>query len=138
MVEFVRTALLALAAYAVFGSLFAVGFHLRGLHVLDPGSHGAGLGFRLIITPGLIALWPLLAVRWWRANHGGAVLGAPEAPGAPRRLRSIHALVWKALAVLLPVVVAATLWWRPKEDQSSPIPAQAPARRIRPVTPPAP
>ena len=122
MVEFVRTALLVLAVYSALGLLFTVVFHLRGLHPLDAGSHGTGIGFRLLITPGVIALWPLLALRWWRTIKGGSFLGGQDAPVSARRLRTTHALAWKALAVLVPVIVAAALWWRPKEAPASSFP----------------
>jgi hypothetical protein len=35
-----------------------------GLTRIDHGAKGAGLGFRLLILPGLIALWPLMLIRW--------------------------------------------------------------------------
>jgi uncharacterized membrane protein YhaH (DUF805 family) len=113
MIESVRTSLQALAAYGALGLLFAVAFHLRGLTALDLGSQGAGIGFRLLITPGVVALWPLLALRWRRTRHVGTVLGGQDAPVSPRRLRAAHAFSWQALAVLSPLTVAAILWWRP-------------------------
>jgi len=125
MVEFVRTSLLALAAYGVLGLFFAFVFHLRGLHTLDTGSRGTGLGFRLLITPGIVALWPLLAWRWRAARRGGSFLGGTDSPVSARQLRATHALAWKALALTAPVMVAAALWWRPKEAPSSRIPTSS-------------
>jgi hypothetical protein len=63
-------AVLALAAlHAAFGVLFAIAFHLRGLARLDEAAARGSLAFRVLVTPGVIALWPLLARRWWRAER---------------------------------------------------------------------
>lgn len=136
MTEFVRACLLVLAAYGALGLLFAPAFHWRGLAALDSGAHGAGPGFRLLITPGVIALWPLLAVLWARARRGGSSSDGQEAPVSPRRLRATHALAWKALAVLVPVMVGAALWWRPAEAQSSKLKIQILERRTPPIAKP--
>lgn len=119
MTEFVRTALLLLAAYLVAGGLFALVFHLRGLRAIDAAARGAGFTFRLLITPGVIALWPLVAARWLRAIQGGVIPGGQEGQVSPRRLRATHAFAWKALAVLVPLAVAAALWNRPLENRPS-------------------
>lgn len=60
-----------LAAWACAGLLFAMAFVTSGIHRVDPNTRGAGWGFRLIITPGVIALWPLLLRRWLRAGGPG-------------------------------------------------------------------
>ncbi|RIK93471.1 MAG: hypothetical protein DCC71_23995 [Proteobacteria bacterium] len=61
-----------LALHAAAGALFAVAFHWRGLARLDAAAAEGSVGFRLLVTPGVIALWPLLARRWWAAARGGA------------------------------------------------------------------
>jgi hypothetical protein len=62
-------ALLALlACHAALGALFAAAFHLRGIARVDPAAAGGSTGFRVLVTPGLIAFWPLLARRWWQAR----------------------------------------------------------------------
>ena len=61
--------LLAMAeAYAGIGLLFAVAFLTAGISRVDPLSKGSGIGFRLIILPGVAALWPVLLTRWIRAR----------------------------------------------------------------------
>jgi hypothetical protein len=50
--------------YAGLGLLFGLAFVSRGVERLDPAAHGATTGFRLIILPASIALWPLLLKRW--------------------------------------------------------------------------
>jgi hypothetical protein len=56
----------ALTAYAAVGTLFAAAFLTRGLARLDPAAQEAPWAFRLIIFPGVAALWPLLLSRWVR------------------------------------------------------------------------
>lgn len=53
--------------YAAIGALFSVFFLLRGIDRIDPAAHGAPWTFRLLILPGVVAMWPLLAQRWRRA-----------------------------------------------------------------------
>jgi hypothetical protein len=55
-----------LAIYAALGASFAVPFLIAGIHRVDSHADGSGLGFRLLIFPGVAALWPLLLVRWLR------------------------------------------------------------------------
>jgi hypothetical protein len=54
----------ALGLYAALGLLFAIAFVTRGIERVDSGAHGSGWGFRLIVLPGVVALWPLLLSRW--------------------------------------------------------------------------
>ena len=54
--------------YAAAGVLFAVAFVTWGVEQVDPAAKGAPLGFRLLILPGSVALWPLLLRRWMRSR----------------------------------------------------------------------
>jgi hypothetical protein len=67
----------ALAAYAAIGLLFAAAFLTAGISRVDPASKGSGIGFRLIILPGVAALWPLMLKRWvlkrWIQGKGRAI-----------------------------------------------------------------
>lgn len=56
----------AFYAYAVAGAVFALAFVTVGVTALDRQAQGAGIGFRIIILPGVAALWPLLLLRWIR------------------------------------------------------------------------
>ena len=131
MIELVRVGWGLLAAYLAAGVLFCVAFQLRGLPLVDPTARGCGLGFRILISPGVMALWPWLALRWLRAIQGGAHGPALDSIPAPRRLRMTHALVWKALAILVPVGLGVVLWSRPTERPlpSSKLPASQPGPR---------
>ena len=54
--------------YAAMGLAFACAFLTLGIVRVDPVSKGSGIGFRLIILPGVAALWPVLLTRWIRAK----------------------------------------------------------------------
>ena len=58
----------AVIVYAVVGAVFAVAFVAWGVSRVDAHAAGAGLGFRLMILPGVAALWPLLLSRWIRVR----------------------------------------------------------------------
>ena len=57
----------ALALYAAAGVVFAIAFVLFGISRVDSVAEHAPIGFRLIVIPGVAALWPLLLRRWHRA-----------------------------------------------------------------------
>lgn len=51
-------------AYLACGVLFAIPFLARGAAAIDPGAREGTRGFRMIVFPGVVALWPLLLLRW--------------------------------------------------------------------------
>jgi hypothetical protein len=55
-------------AYSVCGLAVGVPFVLRGADHVDAATRGASIGFRLLILPGTVALWPLMAVKWIKAR----------------------------------------------------------------------
>ncbi|MEL6343608.1 MAG: hypothetical protein AAFV53_10795 [Myxococcota bacterium] len=57
------------ALYTLTGLVFSVPFALRGVERVDPSAADTGWGFRLLITPGVIAFWPLLLRRWMAGAH---------------------------------------------------------------------
>lgn len=54
------------AAYLLCGVIFAVPFVIAGVGRIDPHAQHGSWGFRILIAPGTILLWPLLASRWVR------------------------------------------------------------------------
>ena len=51
-------------SYLAVSALFALPFVLFGAARVDPAARGGTWGFRVLILPGAVALWPLLAWRW--------------------------------------------------------------------------
>ena len=114
-------ALALLTAYSFMGVGFAAWFHLRRIGRRDAASKGAGLGFRLIISPGLVALWPLLWFRWVAASHTASTTEHPKAQESLTKLRLIHRWTWLGLLVLIPALLVIVLWNRPAERLPSQI-----------------
>jgi hypothetical protein len=69
----------ALMLYLGVGLVFSVAFVFAGVNRVDPVARQSSWGFRLMILPGSVALWPLLLRRW--------VLGRP-----PPEERNAHRL----------------------------------------------
>lgn len=59
----------ALGVYLAVGVLFALPFVFVGVQRIDPDAAGAGIGFRLVILPGVVMLWPVMALRWMRGEQ---------------------------------------------------------------------
>jgi hypothetical protein len=53
--------------YLVTGVFFAIIFIWRGLHRVDTNTTGSSIWFRLLIMPGVSALWPLFLIKWINA-----------------------------------------------------------------------
>ncbi|MEP7256031.1 MAG: hypothetical protein ABI666_09650 [Ferruginibacter sp.] len=54
--------------YLLAGAVFAIFFLTKGITKMDSGAHGSSWGFRLIILPGTIVLWPVLFNRWMKVK----------------------------------------------------------------------
>ena len=61
---FAKAFVYILAAYATLGLMFAVAFVWLGVQRLDSEAQGSGIGFRLLILPGVVAFWPMFVSRW--------------------------------------------------------------------------
>ncbi len=72
--------LLALGAYLAIGVLFAIPFLKSGVAQIDPAAKDGTRGFRILIFPGVVALWPLLLKRWRNESNE-----PPEERGAHRQ-----------------------------------------------------
>jgi hypothetical protein len=59
-----------LGAYALIGLVFALIFVFSGVNRMDSAAREGSLGFRLLIIPGVSALWPIFARRWLRGDQG--------------------------------------------------------------------
>ena len=63
---FAKAIVYTLAIYAGLGLLFAMPFVCFGVQRSDSEAQGSGVGFRLLILPGIAAFWPLFLYRWRR------------------------------------------------------------------------
>jgi hypothetical protein len=79
---FAKAIVYALAVYASSGLVFAVPFVWLGVQRLDSEAQGSGIGFRLLILPGVAAFWPIFLHRWRRG------LAEPPVETNPHRLSS--------------------------------------------------
>ena len=61
--------LILMGVYLLCGLAFAVPFVLAGAGSIDPHAAHGTWGFRLLIIPGTLLLWPLLARRWLKGVH---------------------------------------------------------------------
>jgi len=68
----------ALEVYTAAGLLFAVVFVSQGVQRLDSEAQDSGVGFRFLIAPGVVALWPLFLSRWLRGRTEPAVEKNPH------------------------------------------------------------
>jgi len=53
------------AGYLVLGLAFALIFVIRGVAAIDPAARGMPRLVRLLIVPGVAALWPLMLWKWF-------------------------------------------------------------------------
>lgn len=58
--------LVLVLAYLACGLAVGLGFVFHGVDRVDKAAQGASFGFRVLILPGTVALWPLMAVKWLR------------------------------------------------------------------------
>lgn len=114
----VETGFYVLCAYAAAGAAVSVALHLKGLARIDHATIGAKPLFRVLISPGLIALWPVMLVKWRKALRGENTAGPLERPVSAAGLRAIHGHLIRVIAVLTPVAVALAVATRPPANAS--------------------
>lgn len=103
----------AVAVYLAFGLLFALVCHVFGLSKIDAGVKGAGPWFRLLVTPGLVALWPWVLILWRRGVQGENEDDNVERPVSPRRLRAAHRRLVVLVLAVIPLLAALAVVLRP-------------------------
>lgn len=87
IVHAAEVVVLAVTVYAAAGLAFAVFFVWRGVGRVDPAAGSAGIGFRLVILPGVVALWPVLLRRWLTGSGPRAERNAHREAAATRERR---------------------------------------------------
>ena len=61
--------LIAAGVYLLCGLVFAIPFVLVGAGKIDPHAAHGSWGFRVLIIPGTMFFWPLLARPWMKGVH---------------------------------------------------------------------
>jgi hypothetical protein len=122
MIETAFAILLKVAAiYAGCGLLFAVLFLALWCKSFDPSAASGTWGFRVVIIPGLVALWPLMLAKVLAVRRGGSAQGPAETPVRAETLRRNHAIAFIVLAILGPVLFAVALICRAPRLEDSPV-----------------
>jgi hypothetical protein len=67
--DIVRGCLFTLGIYLAIGSILAVPFLIFGVGRIDPAAKTAPWTFRVLLFPGVVAMWPLLIGRWLRSRR---------------------------------------------------------------------
>ena len=65
----IATVFILSGVYLACGVVFAIPFVLVGVKKIDPHAAHGSWGFRILIFPGTVALWPLLMRRWLSGVH---------------------------------------------------------------------
>ncbi|MCG8306550.1 MAG: hypothetical protein MI975_04105 [Cytophagales bacterium] len=55
--------------YFFSGLIFSILFIIKMVGQMDEHAKGTGIGFRLLIVPGTIALWPVLLNKWRKTRN---------------------------------------------------------------------
>lgn len=89
--------------YSAVGAVVAAAFLTVGIGRVSPDARGS-YAFRPLLVPGIILIWPAVAVRWWQLEKGAAWGNAQHRP--PRLAQEGAAVL---LMVLIPVLVFGAL-----------------------------
>ena len=64
-----QSIVVAASVYFSLGLIVGVPFVWWGVSKIDPAAGGTSIGFRMLILPGTVALWPLMARKWFSARR---------------------------------------------------------------------
>ena len=62
-----------IGVYLALGFIFMIPFIAKGINKIEEGAHGSGVGFRIIIIPGVIIFWPVLLRNWIIASRNDSM-----------------------------------------------------------------
>ena len=69
MEKITEFAIYALLVYVAIGLLFSIFFFRNGLTKIDEAGVGSTFGFKLIVLPGILFLWPFLLAKWKKTDQ---------------------------------------------------------------------
>ena len=78
--EMARVLVRIVGLYVAAGFVFAVPFVILGVGATDPNARRGTIGFRILLLPGAVALWPCLARRWLQGGPPRSGLTAHDRP----------------------------------------------------------
>ena len=87
-VEVIRLLVWIVQGYLALGVVLSVLLALFFLHRIDPAAQGSTWGFRIIVIPGMVLLWPLLLWRLVRKQSAPTELNAHRNLAAARLNRT--------------------------------------------------
>ena len=117
------------AIYAGCGVIVAVLFLARWCKSFDPSATDGSWGFRVLIVPGIIALWPVILGKVLTVRRGGSARGPAETPVRQETLRRNHGLAFIALAIIGPLLFAVAFVWRaPRLEDAPPVDLATPLK----------
>lgn len=106
MIEQLFSTLVTIAGtYLLAGLAVAILFFTRWLKAFDPAAVAGSRGFRVLVSPGIIALWPMILIKVFGRKSGADAAGAEA-------LRSQHRIAFILVAILGTLLFAASLAWR--------------------------
>lgn len=103
--------------YLLIGGMAAAVFVLWGIGRVEPNARGAW-AFRPLIVPGVVLVWPLVLLRWWRLERG------PDEAARYRPPRRAQDGVAMVLVLAIPVILTVSLLVRqngPLERPAEPL-----------------
>lgn len=98
--------------YGAIGLFLLFPFHRAVLPRIDASADGASRGFKIVVSPGLVALWPVILWKWRTARRGGDPHGRPDAPVSSHGIRRSQSLLMKLIAIAIPLLAAAAIMAR--------------------------
>jgi hypothetical protein len=112
----------AFGIYCAVGFLLLVPMHKVMLNSLDESMAGASIGFRIVVTPGLVLLWPVIVRRWIRSRRLNPKTAEIIQSRASENARLAHVWITRILAISIPIAFALALAGRTSYSPSAELP----------------
>lgn len=118
----------ALQWYAIAGTVLAIAFLGYGISRVAPGAAGSYV-FRVLLVPGVVLLWPVVAWRWQALARQRSDAPAADWQVQHRPRRRLHGWAARLLAIVLPLILLTSFMTRQNGPLETPaVLLEAPAR----------